>query len=68
MLNDETITPYVQQLEALEAKIAKDKEQMTIEQRIDDATAEATANNDANTEKVIQCMSENFARQLPKQK
>ena len=65
MLNDETIKPYVEELKALEATIAKDKEQMTIEQRIDDATAGASANNDANTEKVIQCMDENCAKLNP---
>ena len=67
ILNDETIKPYVRELEALEAKLAKDKEQMATKQRIDDVADNANANNDANTEMLRQHMDENFAKAFPKQ-
>ena len=34
LLNDETAQPYVRELEALEAKIAKDKEKMSTNERL----------------------------------
>ena len=57
ILNDETIKPYVEELEALEAKMAKDKEQMTTNERIDDAAEDVKANNDANTDRIVQEIS-----------
>ena len=53
LLNDETVQPYVRELEALEAKIAKDKEKMSTNERVDDAAEHVNAHNDANTEKII---------------
>ena len=45
----------------------KDKEQMTTNERIDLAAEEGIANNDANTERVLQRMGEYFEEAFPKQ-
>ena len=53
ILNDETVQPYVRELEALEAKMAKEKEKMSTNERVDDAAENVNAHNDANTEKML---------------
>lgn len=64
-LNDETIKPYLEELAELEAKIAKDKEQMSTGERVDAAAQEAMANDDQNTADTQQFVHECFARAFP---
>ena len=46
ILTNETIKPYLAKLADLEAKLAKDKEQMSTGERVDTAADEIKANND----------------------
>jgi len=66
LLNDETVQPYVTELEALEAKMAKDKETMSTNERVDDAAEHVNAHNDANTERVLAHVSTCFEKLNPK--
>jgi hypothetical protein len=66
ILTDETIKPYVRELEALEAKMAKDKEQMTTNERVDDAAEDVKANNDANTAELKAYIDTKFEKLNPK--
>lgn len=66
ILTAETIKPYVEELEALEAKMAKDKEQMTTNERVDDAAEDVKANNDTNTDRIIDHINAKFEKLNPK--
>ena len=66
ILTAETIKPYVEELEALEAKMAKDKEQMTTNERVDDAAEDVKANNDANTAELKAYIDTKFEKLNPK--
>jgi len=66
LLNDETIKPYVEELKALEAKMAKDKEKMTTNERVDDAAEDVKANNDANTTELKAHIDAQFEKLNPK--
>ena len=66
ILNDETVQPYVRELEALEAKMAKDKETMSTNERLDNAADDVNANNDANTEKILAHVGACFEKLNPK--
>ena len=47
-LDDETIKKYQEQLDVLESKMAKDKEKMTTNERVDNAAEQVIANADVN--------------------
>jgi hypothetical protein len=75
VLNDETIKPFVAKLKALEEKLAKDKEKMTTNERVDDAADHINAHNDANTDKIMVEVKREFGKRelhfkdtLPKEK
>jgi hypothetical protein len=66
ILNDETIKPFVAELKALEEKLAKDKQKMTTNERIDDAAEDVKANNDANTAELKAHIDTKFEQLNPK--
>ena len=66
ILNDETVQPYVRELEALEAKMAKDKEKMSTNERVDDAAENVNAHSDANTEKILAHVDACFEQNNPR--
>ena len=66
LLNDETVQPYVRELEALEAKMAKEKEKMSTNERVDDAAENVNAHNDANAKKIIAHVGACFEKLNPK--
>ena len=53
-LDDETIKKYQEQLDVLESKMAKDKEKMTTNERVDNAAEQVIANADVNADKIIE--------------
>ena len=65
-LTDETVKPYEEQLASLEAKVKEAKEQMTTVERMDDNTAEITAHNDINTDRIIKSVQQGFSKLAPK--
>ena len=65
-LTDETIKPYQKQLADLEAKIAKDKENMSTGERVDTAAAEVIADAEQNKDEIKQYIAEHFAKVFPK--
>jgi hypothetical protein len=65
-LTDETIKPYLKQLDDLEAKIAKDKENMSTGERVDTAAAEVIAGAEQNKDEIKQYIAEQFAKAWPK--
>ena len=65
-LTDETVKPYKEQLASLEAKVKEAKEQMTTVERMDDNTAELTAHNGINTDRIIESVQEGFSKLAPK--
>ena len=66
ILTDETLKPYMEKLAALEAKIAKDKEQMSIGERVDTAAAEVIADAEQNKDDIKEYIAEQFAKLAPK--
>ena len=66
ILDDETIKPYLKELDDLEAKIAKDKENMSTGERVDTAAAEVMADAEQKKDEIIQYMAEQFAKAFPK--
>jgi len=66
ILTDETVQPYVRELEALEAKMAKDKEKMSSNERLDDVAENVNAHGDANTEALKAYIDEKFEKAYPK--
>ena len=66
ILNEETAKPYAKQLAELEAKLAKDKEQMPTGERMDTVGQEVMANDDQNTEAVIAVVKAGFKKAYPK--
>ena len=66
ILTDETLKPYMEKLAALEAKIAKDKEQMSIGERVDTAAAEVIADAEQNKDEIKEYIAEQFAKLAPK--
>ena len=65
-LNDETVTPYEEKLAKLEAKIAKEKEDMSTGQRVDTAAAEVMADASQNKDDMKQFIVDQFAKFCPK--
>jgi len=66
ILTDETLKPYKEELTKLEAKIAKDKEQMSIGERVDTAAAEVIADAEQNKDDIKEYIAEQFAKLAPK--
>ena len=61
-LNDETVTPYAEKLAKLEAKIAKEKEEMSTGERVDTAAAEVMADASQNKDEMKQFFADQFAK------
>ena len=66
ILDDGTIKPYLKELADLEAKIAKDKENMSTGERVDTAAAEVMADAEQKKNEIKQYIAEHFAKVLPK--
>jgi hypothetical protein len=66
ILDDGTIKPYLKELADLEAKIAKDKENMSTGERVDTAAAEVMADAEQKKDEIKQYIAEHFAKVLPK--
>ena len=65
-LDDETIKKYQEQLDVLESKMAKDKEKMTTNERVDNAAEQVIANADVNADKTIECFQQGLSKLAPK--
>ena len=66
ILTDETVKPYMEELAKLEAKIAKEKEEMSAGERVDTAAAEVMADAEQNKDEIKQYIAEQFAKAWPK--
>ena len=66
VLNEETVKPYAKQLADLEAKMAKDKEQMSTKERVDNAAEDVKADAEQNTAKILASLDANFKIAYPK--
>ena len=66
ILNDETVKPYMEELANLEAKLAKEKEEMSTGERVDTAAAEVIADAEQNKDEIKEYIAEQFAKLAPK--
>ena len=66
ILTDETVKPYMEELAKLEAKIAKEKEEMSAGERVDTAAAEVMADAEQKKDEIKQYIAEHFAKVFPK--
>ena len=66
ILTDETVKPYMEELANLEAKLAKEKEEMSTGERVDTAAAEVIADAEQNKDEIKQYIAEQFAKLAPK--
>ena len=66
ILNDETVKPYMEELANLEAKLAKEKEEMSTGERVDTAAAEVIADAEQNKDEIKSYIDEKFAKLAPK--
>lgn len=66
ILTDEAVKPYMEELANLEAKLAKEKEEMSTGERVDTAAAEVIADAEQNKDEIKKYIAEQFAKLAPK--
>ena len=66
ILTDEAVKPYMEELANLEAKLAKEKEEMSTGERVDTAAAEVIADAEQNKDEIKEYIAEQFAKLAPK--